>query len=100
MKTVENLYFSEANFKTALGQVLHPHGHGILRSLWNLVTRGHKYSWKGLETLEINQNELINQEYYRADEVAGIVCETMKDRRRSKLREPAWAHAPAENFLI
>ena len=98
MKTVENLYFSEANFKTALGQVLHPHGHGILRSLWNLVTRGHKYSWKGLETLEINQNELINQEYYRADEVAGIVCEILKDRRRSKLREPSWAHAPAEKF--
>ena len=60
MKTVENLYFSEANFKTALGQVLHPHGHGILRSLWNLVTRSHKYSWKGLETLGRNQNERIN----------------------------------------
>ena len=63
MKTVENLYFLEANFETALGQILHPHCHGILRSLWNLVTRSHKYSWKGLETLERNQNELINEEY-------------------------------------
>ena len=63
MKTVENLYFSKANFETALGQILHPHGHRILRSLWNLVTRSHKYSWKGLETLERNQNELINEDY-------------------------------------
>ena len=60
MKTVENLYFLEANFETALGQILHPHGHGILRSLWNLVTGSHKYSWKRLETLERNQNELMN----------------------------------------
>ena len=60
MNTVENLYFSEANFETASGQILHPHGHGILRSLWNLVTRSHNYSWKGLETLGKNQNERIN----------------------------------------
>ena len=52
MRSIENLGFLEANFKTVHPQLFHPHSHGVLGSLENLVTRSYKDGWRSRETLE------------------------------------------------
>ena len=55
VNSIKNFWFFKTNLKTILAPVLHPHGHCILRSLWNLVTRGYKYDggWQeGLKTIK------------------------------------------------
>ena len=43
-------------FETVFCQILHPHCHGVLRSLRKLVTRSRKYDWRGQKTLKLNIN--------------------------------------------
>ena len=52
MRSIKNLGFAETNFKIVFSQLLHPHSHGVLGSLGNLVTSGYKDGWKSGETLE------------------------------------------------
>ena len=52
MRSIENLGFSEANFKIVNPQLFYPHSHGVLGSLRNLVNSSYKYVWRCHETLE------------------------------------------------
>ena len=54
MRSIENLCFPEANFEIVHSQVLHPYGHGILRSLGELVTSSNKYGWRSRKPLNWN----------------------------------------------
>ena len=54
MKSIKNFHFPYTDFKTVVGQILHPESHGVLKSLRKLVTRNRKYDLRSRKTLELN----------------------------------------------
>ena len=52
MQPIKNLSFPEANHKTVPAYILYPQGHGVLRSLKNVVTSCHKDARRNWEKLK------------------------------------------------
>ena len=74
MRSIENLGFSEANFKIVNPQLLYPHSHGVLGSLRNLVNSSYKYVWRSHETLE----KMKKSKRVRNKREKGSKCDYMK----------------------